>query len=894
MPMTLLAVAIAEALLHHAAQRGVEVAVVEQVVGDLLEHRLGVEVEPHLRAVPAGVPEARSASHRRSPYRQREAMPPGRRLPVARLRAGGDLERCGVPLVLRGHARGSSEPSPQTGLEVDVVYRSFELDPNVPARRGSPPLVEYLARKFGDPSRVQAAHARLTDAGRRARHRLPVVADAPRQHVRRPPPAAWALHTGGPRPSGRSRRRSSTPTSRRAARSPTTRCWPTSPREAGWIGRWRPRRCWRPMTSTEFVRAEREEAYGNGINAVPTFVVEGQWMLQGALDTDEVGEGPHPHAGRARLDPPETLCARRHRHAVLSAQQAAGWPHERLAGRVHLGDGGVVDAGRGRRAGERLVPVGAGGQGPAVGRSATGSPPGHAEDFALYAEHGLTHHRLSLEWARLEPRQGHHDLDEVERYRQLLQSARDAGVSIWACLHHFTLPGWFADDLNGLPRRPPGPARVEPPRRLGRRDLRRPRVRVEADQRTGLVRARLPPPRRAAARPPRPQRGRQRARARSTRRARTPPACCARRRRRWPRSRACPRSSASRTRPESIAAARALRGAQLGVMGRTRAARRLRPASASRTTRPPASPPTVRSPPGRSAAARAPWATCPGPRGSGHVLHRLAEAHPGRPLLVCEAGIGTDDEAERTAYVEDVLGIVAGRHHRRDRRPRPVLVDRRRQLRVAPRLRRALRPLRPRPQPQARRREGQGSRPALTIVSWRGAGGGGVRSGAGGGARSGCPRRVRRRRARGCRRGGRRCPARWRGPARRRRRRRRRAPSTRAKRSKIRSRSAAGTPGPSSLTVSTARRSRSASAKRTTVAGVADRVVRQVGQQPGEVVPIAPDLGPADLGQVDGLALVGAQPAGDPQHEVVQVDELVRHRSRGTLVTSLPAAAGRR
>ncbi len=39
----------------------------------------------------------------------------------------------------------------------------------------------------------------------------------------------------------------------------------------------------------------------------------------------------------------------------------------------------------------------------------------HAEDFALYAEHGLTHHRLSLEWARLEPRQGQHDDGEVER-----------------------------------------------------------------------------------------------------------------------------------------------------------------------------------------------------------------------------------------------------------------------------------------------------------------------------------------------------------------------------------------------------------------------------------------------------------------------------------------------
>ena len=54
-----LAVAVAEARLHHPAQRGVEVAVVEQVVGDLAEDRVGVDVEAGLGAVPARVPELR-------------------------------------------------------------------------------------------------------------------------------------------------------------------------------------------------------------------------------------------------------------------------------------------------------------------------------------------------------------------------------------------------------------------------------------------------------------------------------------------------------------------------------------------------------------------------------------------------------------------------------------------------------------------------------------------------------------------------------------------------------------------------------------------------------------------------------------------------------------------
>ena len=66
------------------------------------------------------------------------------------------------------------------------------------------------------------------------------------------------------------------------------------------------------------------------------------------------------------------------------------------------------------------------------------------------ADHGLTHHRLSLEWARLEPQAGQHDDDAIEHYTEVLRAARDAGINIWVCLHHFTLPGWFSDDEGGF------------------------------------------------------------------------------------------------------------------------------------------------------------------------------------------------------------------------------------------------------------------------------------------------------------------------------------------------------------------------------------------------------------------------------------------------------------
>ncbi|HMK10483.1 MAG TPA: family 1 glycosylhydrolase, partial [Acidimicrobiales bacterium] len=68
----------------------------------------------------------------------------------------------------------------------------------------------------------------------------------------------------------------------------------------------------------------------------------------------------------------------------------------------------------------------------------------YAEDFALLASLGLTHHRLSIEWARIEPDPGVHDPAAVDHYRNLLSAARDAGVVPWVCLHHFTLPRWFA------------------------------------------------------------------------------------------------------------------------------------------------------------------------------------------------------------------------------------------------------------------------------------------------------------------------------------------------------------------------------------------------------------------------------------------------------------------
>ena len=83
-------------------------------------------------------------------------------------------------------------------------------------------------------------------------------------------------------------------------------------------------------------------------------------------------------------------------------------------------------------------------------RDGNGFATNYGADFQLLAEYGLTHHRLSIEWARIEPYEGKRDSDAIDHYTDILRAARDAGVQPWVCLHHFTLPGWFSDDMSGF------------------------------------------------------------------------------------------------------------------------------------------------------------------------------------------------------------------------------------------------------------------------------------------------------------------------------------------------------------------------------------------------------------------------------------------------------------
>lgn len=66
-------------------------------------------------------------------------------------------------------------------------------------------------------------------------------------------------------------------------------------------------------------------------------------------------------------------------------------------------------------------------------------------DFDIAKELGHTAHRLSVEWARIEPEEGKFDMEEIEHYRQVLQALKDRNIKPFVTIWHFTLPQWFAE-----------------------------------------------------------------------------------------------------------------------------------------------------------------------------------------------------------------------------------------------------------------------------------------------------------------------------------------------------------------------------------------------------------------------------------------------------------------
>ncbi len=69
----------------------------------------------------------------------------------------------------------------------------------------------------------------------------------------------------------------------------------------------------------------------------------------------------------------------------------------------------------------------------------------YESDFDLVKSLGHNAHRLSVEWARIEPEEGKFNEEEIEHYRKVIRALQVRGIHPCITLWHFTLPLWFSE-----------------------------------------------------------------------------------------------------------------------------------------------------------------------------------------------------------------------------------------------------------------------------------------------------------------------------------------------------------------------------------------------------------------------------------------------------------------
>jgi beta-glucosidase len=68
----------------------------------------------------------------------------------------------------------------------------------------------------------------------------------------------------------------------------------------------------------------------------------------------------------------------------------------------------------------------------------------YEEDFDLCKQLNNNAVRISIEWARIEPKEGSFDQEALDHYKKMLKAAQDRGLKTFVTLHHFTSPLWLA------------------------------------------------------------------------------------------------------------------------------------------------------------------------------------------------------------------------------------------------------------------------------------------------------------------------------------------------------------------------------------------------------------------------------------------------------------------
>ena len=68
----------------------------------------------------------------------------------------------------------------------------------------------------------------------------------------------------------------------------------------------------------------------------------------------------------------------------------------------------------------------------------------YEEDFDLIKKLNQNAYRFSIEWSRIEPKEGKFDQREIEHYQEFLRALKERQIKSLVSLHHFTTPLWLA------------------------------------------------------------------------------------------------------------------------------------------------------------------------------------------------------------------------------------------------------------------------------------------------------------------------------------------------------------------------------------------------------------------------------------------------------------------
>lgn len=67
----------------------------------------------------------------------------------------------------------------------------------------------------------------------------------------------------------------------------------------------------------------------------------------------------------------------------------------------------------------------------------------YEKDIKLMADAGLNAYRFSIEWARIEPEEGHFDSEAVDHYKAVIACCKKYGIEPFVTIHHFSSPKWL-------------------------------------------------------------------------------------------------------------------------------------------------------------------------------------------------------------------------------------------------------------------------------------------------------------------------------------------------------------------------------------------------------------------------------------------------------------------